>query len=61
MLALYLRIVNLLKRQEGQDLAEYAILIALIALVVIAAVTLVGTNITRVFDRIASVVGGLPH
>ena len=61
MLALYLRIVNLLKRQEGQDLAEYAILIALISLVAVAAVTLVGTNITAVFDKIGSVVGGLPH
>ena len=61
MLALYLHIVNLLKRQEGQDLAEYAILIALISLVAVVAVTLVGTNITRVFDRIASVVGELPH
>ena len=60
MLALYLHIVNLLKRQEGQDLAEYAILIALIALAVVAAVTLVGTNISGVFSRIGSAVGRLP-
>ena len=60
MLALYLHIVNLLKRQEGQDLAEYAILIALIALAVIVAVTLVGSNISGVFSRIGSQVGKLP-
>lgn len=38
---------------SGQDLAEYALLISLIALVVIAAVTLLGQNITAVFNNIA--------
>lgn len=40
--------------EEGQDLAEYALLIALIALVVIAAVTLLGTRIQTVFTNIAN-------
>ena len=40
--------------EEGQDLAEYALLIALIALVVIAAVTLLGTQIRTVFNNIAN-------
>lgn len=40
--------------QDGQDLAEYALLIALIALVVIGAVTLLGTNIQTVFNNIAN-------
>lgn len=45
---------NLLWNDEsGQDLAEYALLIALIALVVIAAVTLLGTQIQSVFQEIA--------
>ena len=46
--------------ESGQDLAEYALLIALIALVVIAAVTLLGTNIKTVFTNIANAlnVGG---
>lgn len=45
---------------SGQDLAEYSLLIALIALVVIAAVTLLGTNISTVFNTIAGklVAGG---
>lgn len=44
----------LLKSSEkGQDLAEYALLIGLIALVVILAVTLLGENISAVFSRIA--------
>jgi pilus assembly protein Flp/PilA len=38
---------------RGQDLAEYALLIALIAIVVIAAVTLLGGNIQTVFENIA--------
>jgi pilus assembly protein Flp/PilA len=41
------------KSQKGQDLAEYALLIALIALVVILAVTSLGTNITAAFNAIA--------
>jgi pilus assembly protein Flp/PilA len=39
--------------ESGQDLAEYALLIALIAIVVIAAVTLLGGNIQTVFQNIA--------
>jgi pilus assembly protein Flp/PilA len=44
--------------ESGQDLAEYALLIALIAIVVIAAVTLLGANITTVFNNIAGALGG---
>ena len=39
--------------EEGQDLAEYALLIGLIALIVILAVTLLGEQISSVFSRIA--------
>ena len=45
------------KSEKGQDLAEYALLIGLIALVVLAAVTILGTNLTAVFNRIATEVG----
>lgn len=44
--------------ESGQDLAEYALLIALIAIVVIAAVTLLGGNIQTVFNNIAAALGG---
>ncbi len=43
-----------LRREEGQDLAEYALLIALIAIAVIAAVTLLGTQISTVLSSIAN-------
>ncbi len=54
MLGWYLRIRNLLVREEGQDLAEYALLIALIAIVAVAAVTLLGQNIQGIFNAIAA-------
>ena len=39
---------------EGQDLLEYALLVALIALVAVAAVTLTGTNVKAIFEQIAA-------
>jgi len=45
---------RLWRSEEGQDLAEYALLIALIALVVIAAVTALGGQIQTVFNNIAN-------
>lgn len=46
-----------LKDQRGQDLAEYGMLIGLIALAVVAAVTLLGGNLNTVFTNIAGAVG----
>jgi pilus assembly protein Flp/PilA len=39
--------------EEGQDLLEYALLIALIALVCVGAVALAGTRVSTVFTNIA--------
>jgi pilus assembly protein Flp/PilA len=50
----YSYVMNALRREGGQDLAEYAILLALIALVVIVAVTFLGTNISTVFRSMAT-------
>ena len=41
-------------RDEGQDLLEYALLVALIALVCVGAIGLAGTNVNDIFGRIAS-------
>lgn len=46
----------LVAREKGQDLAEYALLIGLIALLVVLAVTILGQEISGVFSEIASVV-----
>ena len=54
MLELYVGFQTWLAEQEGQDLAEYALLIGLIALVVLLAVTVLGTNLSTLFSNIAS-------
>ena len=41
-------------RDEGQDLLEYALLVALIALVCVGAIGLAGTNVNDIFGHIAS-------
>ncbi len=40
--------------ESGQDLAEYALLISLIALVVIGAVTLLGTQLIAAYNNITA-------
>ena len=42
------------KGEKGQDLAEYALLIGLIALIVILVVTLLGTQISTIFANITA-------
>lgn len=44
---------KLFVEEEGAALAEYGLLLALIAVVCIAAVTLVGTNVKTTFNTIA--------
>jgi len=47
-----------LKRDTiGQDLLEYALLVALIALVAYGAVKVTGTNVNSIFDNIATKLG----
>ena len=58
MLKLYLRIRNMLINEDGQDLAEYALLIGLIALVVMGSVQILGENLDTLFSDIATEVGG---
>ena len=42
-----------LQREEGQTMAEYGLLIALVAIVVIGAITLLGTNLSAAFNTVA--------
>ena len=48
------RLRALARGDEGQDLLEYALLVALIALVAVGAITLAGTNVNTIFGRIAT-------
>ena len=45
------------RRDEGQDLLEYALLVALIALVAVVAITAAGTSVNGIFTRIAAALG----
>ncbi len=44
-------------RYKGQDLAEYSMLIGLIAILVVVTVTLLGTQISATFNGIAMEIG----
>lgn len=45
---------RLLRRDEGQDLVEYVMLLALIAIVAVAGATTLGTNINLKYDSVAT-------
>jgi pilus assembly protein Flp/PilA len=56
-MAYLVRIVSSLRRaEEGQDLLEYALLVALIALVAIGAVTAAGLKVNDIFNAIATAI-----
>ena len=42
------------KSEDGQDIAEYAVMLAVILIVVIGAVRLIGTNANSIFQNVAS-------
>ena len=46
------------REEEGQDLLEYALLVALIALVAIGAVGAAGGSVSTIFQNIADQLGG---
>jgi pilus assembly protein Flp/PilA len=45
-------------REEGQALVEYALILALIAVVSIAALTALGVNVAAQLQAIANAIGG---
>jgi Flp pilus assembly pilin Flp len=44
----------LLRNEEGQDIAEYAVMLAVILVIVIGTVRLIGGNANNVFSQVAS-------
>ena len=49
-------LMSLKKNEEGQDLLEYALLVALIALVAVGAVTAAGASVNTNFTQIAGAI-----
>ena len=48
-----------IRREEGQDLTEYALLIGLIVILAVGAVTVMGTSISEILSSIASTLDGV--
>ncbi len=57
LLKLYVKFQGLRNSEDGQDLVEYALLVALIALVCITGVNNVATAVNSVFTNISSSLG----
>ncbi|HLX76619.1 MAG TPA: hypothetical protein VKR26_17860 [Terriglobales bacterium] len=43
---------------EGQDIAEYAVMLAVILVIVVGTIRLIGTQANNVFSQTASAIGG---
>ena len=51
-------VVNFLKREDGPTAVEYAVMLALIIVVCIAAITALGTNAENTFSSVSNTIGG---
>ncbi|MGA7647305.1 MAG: hypothetical protein WCF61_07435 [Terriglobales bacterium] len=45
---------KLWRNEEGQDIAEYAVMLAVILVIVIGTIRLIGSNANNVFSSVAS-------
>ncbi|MGD0760309.1 MAG: hypothetical protein ABR921_15530 [Candidatus Sulfotelmatobacter sp.] len=45
---------RLFKDEQGQDIAEYAVMLAVILVIVVGTVRLIGSNANNVFSSVAS-------
>jgi len=50
-------IVRLFAQEDGQDIAEYAIMLAVVLAIVVGTIRLIGANANNVFSEVASSVG----
>jgi Flp pilus assembly pilin Flp len=49
---------NALSNEEGQDIAEYAVMLAVILVIVIGTVRLIGGNANNAFSTVGSTLAG---
>jgi len=54
MLKLFVKVQNVLDREEGQDLVEYALVVALVAFGATAALKTLGGGLNNAFTNISS-------
>jgi len=54
-------VANLLKQlwadEQGQDIAEYAVMLAVILVIVVGTIRLIGSNANTVFSQVGSSIG----
>jgi pilus assembly protein Flp/PilA len=55
------RLRALRRDDSGQDLLEYALLVALIALVCVAVITSTGSGVQNIFQRISDALANVPN
>jgi len=48
------KVFRLWREEEGQDIAEYAVMLAVILVIVVGTIRLIGTNANNVFSSVAS-------
>jgi Flp pilus assembly pilin Flp len=48
---------NLWSKEEGQDIAEYAVMLAVILVIVVGTLRLIGGSANNVFSSVASSIG----
>ena len=51
-------VAHFLKAEDGPTAVEYAVMLALIIVVCIAAITALGTNANQTFTTVSGVIGG---
>jgi len=49
-------ILSLWREEDGQDVAEYAVMLAVILVIVVSTVKLIGGNASNVFSNVASAI-----
>jgi pilus assembly protein Flp/PilA len=57
MLKMYVKAQDLMSREEGQDLVEYALVVALIAFGATAGMSSLATGLNTAFQNISTVLG----
>jgi pilus assembly protein Flp/PilA len=58
--ALQVWLANRSKKQKGQSLAEYGLILALVAVFCIAALQVLGGSITDMLTKLANTISGVP-
>jgi Flp pilus assembly pilin Flp len=47
-------LAKLIREEHGQDIAEYAVMLAVILVIVVGTIRLIGSNANTVFSQVAS-------